>query len=178
MKPTFTRGGPGDSATARAADPLTGLLGLVDLLTDRVAGLMLERLSPLLRGDASDDDELLSYQQVADLLTTMDPPVTDDVKRPTAEYVASLVARGELVGTPLPGKYRRVRRGDYRAFVARRRTRGVEDGADERYAHRRGAEKDSPSLPLEPRTDQRPGQRGAAPARVGVRPRRPRRAPW
>lgn len=177
MKPEITHGRAGDSARAGGADPLSGIFGLVDLLTDRVAGLMLERLSPLLRGGTSDDDELLSYQQVADLLTTMDPPVTDDVKRPTAEYVASLVARGELVGTPLPGKYRRVRRGDYRAFVARRRMRGVEPAVDERYADRRAPEAD-PLVPVDPETGPSPGPRRPAPTNVGVRPRRPRRAPW
>ena len=98
-------------ALPAGADPLAAL---VDALAERVAGKILEGLEPLLTSHDADDDELLSYQQNADLLTNSEPPSPADVKRPTAEYVASLVARGDIVGTPLPGKYRRVRRGDYR----------------------------------------------------------------
>ena len=120
MKPHLTRGGPEDSPAAAAADPLNGLFGLIDLLTDRVAGLMLERL-PLLRGGAGDDDELLSYQQVADLLTTMEVQVQAGTSPSKTAWLASAdtaesdldrlaLAQGEELRTAFRAHSTRVRR--------------------------------------------------------------------
>jgi len=82
----------------------------------------------------ADDDELLSYEQVAALLTATDPPPAADVQRPAAEYVSDLVRRGELPSVPL-GKYRRIRRGDYRALVARRRVGALDGGVSTVLSH-------------------------------------------
>jgi hypothetical protein len=102
-EPTVSRPSPSETPQVlpAGADPLAAL---VDVLAERVASRILECLGPLRASHDDDDDELLSYQQVADLLTTAEPPSPVDVKRPTAEYVATLVARGDIVSTPLPGK--------------------------------------------------------------------------
>ncbi len=105
-----------------------GLDQLVDALAERVAGMVVARIDARLAAAAqANDDTLLSYQQVADLLTAGVPPPSPDVQRPTAEYVADLARRGELPGVPF-GKYRRIRWGDYRAWVARHREGGLDTG--------------------------------------------------
>jgi hypothetical protein len=153
------------------ADPLAAL---VDVLAEQLTNKILERLGPTLGPQSTNDDELLSYQQVADLLTTTEPPSPADVKRPTAEYVATLVARGDLVGTPLPGKYRRVRRGDYREFIAQRRRSGVDHEIYPRYTEPRDRRPTPTPTPDETqldasRTRQAPRGHGDVGGPVGAR---------
>ena len=103
-----------------------GLDQLLEALAERIASTVAERIDARLVAAAhADDDTLLSYQQVADLLTAVDPAPSPAVQRPTAAYVADLVRRGELPGVRF-GKYRRVRWDDYRAWVARTREGGVD----------------------------------------------------
>jgi hypothetical protein len=103
-----------------SVDALAGveLNQLVDAVVEKIASKVADLLAAQTRDAHCDDDSLLSYQQVADLLTARQPPPPAHVKHPTAEYVAILVRRGELPCVRY-GKYRRVRWGDYRSWVAR-----------------------------------------------------------
>lgn len=111
---------------------------LVDALADRIAAKVAERIDVRLATiTPADSDALLSYQQVADLLTARTPPPASDIQRPTVAYVSDLVRRGELASVPF-GKYRRIRLEDYRAWVARVRVASLDDGLYRGYRTSRG----------------------------------------
>jgi len=126
---------------------------LVDALADRIAAKVAERidirLAPISHADG---DTLLSYQQVADLLTATTPAPASNIQRPTAEYVSDLVRRGELPSVPF-GKYRRIRLEDYRAWVARARLPSVDVSLYRGYRAGRGRRGVQTSAPQGPQIE-------------------------
>ncbi len=154
------------SGTSPAVPDLSGGLTLdviAEALAERIAEKTVQKLANRTAAHGTiDDDELLTYQQIADLLTATNPPPMPNVQRPTAEYVAALVRRGELAGVPF-GKYRRVRRGDYRAWLARHRTAGLDPAMYHRYMpireRRRIATHPAAEAPTEPGEARRTARR-------------------
>jgi len=136
---------PTEPAASLALPSAEVVDALLDALAKRVADKVAARIDARLAAAArADDDQLLSYQQIADLLTATDPPAAPHVQRPTPEYVAGLVRRGELASVPL-GKYRRIRRADYRAWVTRHRDGGLDATINTVLSHRHDRRRGAPS---------------------------------
>jgi hypothetical protein len=91
-----------------ASDPWAAfsMSTFMDSLATQVAALVVARLAAPVAG-GNDGDDLLSYEQIVDILTATTPAPAPDVKRPTTDYVRGLVKRGALPVVRF-GKYVRV----------------------------------------------------------------------
>lgn len=122
------------------------LATLVNVLADAVADRLVARLSPA-NERLPNGDDLLSYEQVAEMLTATTPVPAADVQRPAADYIRQLVKRGALPAVRL-GKYVRVQRRDVHALIAQRRDPGIDSRVYHWYTSgrdRRRAAEHSPS---------------------------------
>lgn len=155
---------PVEALDGLGAEALVVLLTQLGALAERARARLALVAVPSAPVVPADDDELLSYEQVATLLTAADPPQPATVKRPTPEFIADLVRRGELASVPL-GKYRRIRRGDYRAWVASLRGGAVDTVMYQRHMPTRDWRRTPRPAPQDPQAE--PGQARRAPRRRG-----------
>lgn len=107
------------------------LATLVSMLADALADRLVSRLPPANEAHP-DGDDLLSYEQVVDVLTATTPPPPANVQRPTTDYVRRLVKAGALPVVAY-GKYVRVQRRDLLVWIDAHRDPGLDRNIYHRY---------------------------------------------